>query len=85
MDLHKVQSKIESKKDFVDFLKLLHSDFKINREDWENDTLTDFLEAISAYSEDMEGFYKNNDLPFDKDNPTWGNIAQIFLGAKVYE
>jgi len=60
-------------------------DFQLNKDEWENIKLIDFLEALAAYSKDIEGYYKNQNLPFDKNKPNWKVFAQLLLGAKVYE
>ena len=85
INLENIQRTIESKEDFEIFLKTFFEDFKKNPSDWENKTLEDFIEAMLAYTEDLEGFYQNMKLPFDKKKPSWKDFAQILLGAKAYE
>jgi hypothetical protein len=85
MNLYESQKVITTKEDFILFLELLLNDFKENSGDWENNTLLTFLESLHAYTNDVDGFYSNNDLTFDKNNPSWKSFAQILLGAKVYE
>lgn len=85
MNVHEMSKKIETKKDFEEFLKCLKSDFEINQDDWENRNLKDFLEALQAYTEDIEGYFKNMKESFDVEKPTWKIFAQLLLGAKVYE
>ena len=85
MGIHELSLKIESKKDFEDFLEKLRVDFEVNKDEWENKTLKDFLESLHGYTMDVEGYYKNMDIPFDENRPTWSNFAQLLLGAKIYE
>jgi len=85
MDIHDLAESIKTKEDFENFLKLLAKDFEENPKDWENGTLKAFLEALHAYTEDVEGFYKNMGIPFEPETPTWSVFAQLLLGAKVYE
>ncbi|MEK6153141.1 hypothetical protein WIW50_07775 [Flavobacteriaceae bacterium 3-367] len=85
MDLDSIAENIRNKKEFEVFLKELKLDFETNKENWENFTLAKFLEGISAYTEDLEGYYKNMKIPFDRENPTWKVFADILLGAKIYE
>jgi hypothetical protein len=85
MDIHEMSEKIETKKDFEEFLKLLRLDFETNPDDWENNTLEEFLESLQAYTKDVEGYFKNMNIPFDEKRPTWKIFAQLLLGAKVYE
>ncbi|TRX58737.1 hypothetical protein FNH22_12740 [Fulvivirga sp. M361] len=85
MGLDKEFENIKSKEDFVMFLQQLRLNLEARPEEWENVTLADFLESLQAYTEDIEGYYKNRHLTFDKDKPTWRVFAQLLLGAKVYE
>jgi len=85
MDINKIFEKIETKQDFEFFLGHLKKDFQSNKDDWENITLFDFLESLHAYTEDVDGYFKNMNIPFDREKPTWKVFAQILLGAKVYE
>ncbi len=71
--------------DFIDFLKDFRRDLKENQSNWENRSLEDFLEAMEAYSEDIQGFYDNQKMNVDADKPTWENFATILKGAKIYE
>ena len=44
---------------FIEFLEEFRKDLKENKPDWENRTLEDFLKAMQAYTEDVQGFYEN--------------------------
>ena len=48
-----------------------------NPENWENKTLPDFLEALSAYTEDVQGYYNNIKLDINADKPDWSTFADI--------
>lgn len=56
-----------------------------NPENWENTTLPDFLEALSAYAEDIQGYYDNMKLNVNADKSEWSTFADIFRGATIYE
>jgi len=49
-----------------------------------NKTLPEFLEAIVSWTDDMEDYYINNNLPI-LDNVDWKVFADILLAAKMYE
>jgi hypothetical protein len=70
---------------FIKFLDLLRKDFLDNPENWENKTLPDFLEAMSAYTEDIQGYYENMKQNVNADKPEWSTFADIFKGATIYE
>ena len=77
--------KVTDRQTFIKFIDLLYKDFMDNPERWENKTLPDFLEALSAYADDLQGYYDNMKLNVDADKPDWQTFADIFKGAKVYE
>ena len=85
MKVEELSENIETKKDFEVFLENLRADFDTNKDEWENRNLKDFLEALHAYTSSIEGYYKNMDIPFDENRPTWLNFADVLLGATVYE
>jgi hypothetical protein len=77
--------KITDRQTFIQFLDLLRKDFLDNPESWENKALPCFLEALSAYTKDIQGYYDNMKLNVNADEPNWSTIADIFKGAKIYE
>jgi hypothetical protein len=40
---------------------------------------------MMAYSQDIQGYYKNSNQNVDADIPSWKVFADILLGAKIYE
>ncbi|BDU51674.1 DUF7660 family protein [Haliovirga abyssi] len=76
--------KIRNKKDFIEFVRQLRMDFKENKEEWENDTLENYLEAFQAAIEAMDNYYINNKLEIPKNVP-WNIFAEILETAKYYE
>jgi hypothetical protein len=76
---------VTDRNSFVVFLGLLRKDFIENPQDWENKSLEDFLEALSAYTEDIQGYYDNMKMNIDANQPNWKTFADIFMGAKIYE
>jgi hypothetical protein len=77
--------KVTDRKSFEKFISLLLSDFKKNPENWENNRLDLFLEAMSRYTADLDRYYKNIEPDCDADIPTWKVFADIMRGAVVYE
>ena len=84
IDFSQKIDEIDNKEDFVDFVKLLVSNLKDNPEEWANINLSDYLESISSWTEDMEGYYQNNDIPIPK-SINWKAFANILVAAKMYE
>jgi hypothetical protein len=77
-------AQIRSRKDFIAFARTLLIDLKEHPEQWENNDLPSFLEALSAWVADMNGYYPNRGETVPK-VPTWGMFGQIFLAARIYE
>ena len=46
--------KVKDRKSFIEFLGLLRQDFEKNN--WENNNLSDFLEAMERYANDIQGY-----------------------------
>ncbi len=83
-DFNKKINEINNKEDFVNFVELLVSNLKSNPEEWTNKSLLEYLESISSWTEDMEGYYQNNDMPIPE-NINWKVFANILIAAKMYE
>jgi hypothetical protein len=76
---------VTDRKSFSVFLDLLRKDFAENPQEWENKSLENFLEALSAYAKDIQGYYDNMKMNIDANKPDWKTFADIFMGAKIYE
>lgn len=83
MNTEQIQN-IRSKEDFIKFIGDLIVDLKTNPNNWENKTLGDYLEALQSWTEDMEGYYINNNLPVPE-NVSWKIFADILMAATMYE
>lgn len=77
--------RVTDRKSFIKFIDMLRVDLQTNPDNWENKTLDDFLEAISRYSEDIQGYYENTNQNINADHPAWQTFADIFRGAAIYE
>jgi hypothetical protein len=75
---------VQTRDDLVAFLAALRSDLVSNRAAWTNSDLTTFLDAMSAWTEDMDGFYANNGEDLGS-LPPWRVLADILMAARVYE
>lgn len=83
-DLKKVIEEIKTKQDFISFVELLIEDLKNNSQEWSNNNLNDYLEGIANWTEDMDGYYINNNLTIPN-NIHWKVFANILIAAKIYE
>jgi hypothetical protein len=77
--------KVTDRQSFIKFLDLLRKDFLDNPDEWENKNLDDFLEAMTRYTEDIQGYYDNTKQNVNADQPDWQTFADISRGASIYE
>ena len=75
---------VRSREDLAEFVRRLAHDLKQRPEEWENVDLGDFLEAMSAWVDDMDGFYKNRGEAVPT-QPDWMTFAEILEAARIYE
>lgn len=75
---------VRSREDLVAFLEALAADYGTDPSGWTNGDLPSFLTAMSAWSEDMEGFYANGGEDIAS-LPVWRVVADILMAARVYE
>lgn len=84
MDIFSRINNIKSKEELIDFLDFLSKDRHNKKDEWENNTIEDYLASISSWIEDMEGYNNNNNLPIPNDE-NWSFIATLFYVGKIYE
>lgn len=77
--------KVADRQTFIKFLDLLRKDFLENREEWQNKNIEDFLEAMTRYTEDIQGYYDNTNQNIDANKPRWEIFADTLKGSKIYE
>lgn len=84
MDMNDQLQNIQSKDDLAKFVEILRIDLNANPNNWENLNLNDYLSAIAAWINDMDGYYKNIGEATPS-TPAWKNFAEILSAASVYE
>jgi hypothetical protein len=84
MDLVLEVESLRSRADVVAFVRHLQRDLEEHHDEWENDDLGRYLEALAAWVEDMDGFYENVGEPLP-DRPDWRMLGRILMAAKSYE
>lgn len=75
---------IQSRDDFVHFVRSLVADLKDRPGQWPNQDLPSFLDGLAAWVEDMDGYFKNMGEPVPL-HPSWKTLGQMLLAARVYE
>lgn len=83
--LNKKILEIKTREDFIEFMHLFCEDYANNSSSWENNKLETFLEALTSYSEDIDGYYQNiKKQPIPQDI-NWQVFAELLMGARIYE
>ena len=85
MDIVKKINRVNSQQDLAEFVEYLRETHGNLPDWWKNHDLPAFLEALSAWIEDMDGYYKNKNIPYDENNISWKNIADMLYAASIYE
>jgi hypothetical protein len=75
---------ITTRDEFILFVNGLASDFRKNPNEWDNDNLANYLEAIAGWVADMDGYYLNQDKKIPTQND-WSLFKDILSAAKFYE
>jgi hypothetical protein len=84
MKLHEMVPEIETKADLVAFIQALAQDLKANPDDWENRTLPAYLEALADWVDGSEYYYINHKRPVPV-APSWRDVGEMLMAAKMYE
>ena len=84
MELNQRVNKIKTRQDLGQFVGALRADLAANPERWENPTLDRFLEAMEAWIEGMENYYRNTSQS-PAEPPTWKTFGDILMAATMYE
>ena len=84
MNINEKIKSINSREEFIQFLDALRFNLSQNPSEWKNLSLEDFLEALSGWTQDMDGYYKNNNMSVPL-SPSWRSLAEMFVAAKYYE
>jgi len=84
MKLHDMVNSVREKEDLVRFIQALAQDLRDQPENWENDTLERYLNALANWLADSDGYYRNQgrEVPV---TPTWKSFAEMLIAAKIYE
>lgn len=84
MELHDLVNSVKQKEDLVRFIHELAQDRRSRPQEWENDSLERYLSALANWLADSDAYYRNQgrEIPLA---PTWKNVAEMLIAAKIYE
>jgi hypothetical protein len=87
MELNKMIDKIKTKEDLAEFVRCLRKELETDKKNWKTDRnydLSDYLEALAGWVEDMDKYYKNTKQDIEA-QPKWKIFADILMAAAIYE
>lgn len=84
MDIRSRVARVRTRDDFLrvmtDFLKEYRS-----REQFQT-SVADYIESICSWVEDMDGYYRNMQLPLPSDHDVnWRVVADLLIAGTIYE
>ena len=85
MRIQVLKKPVVTRAEISEVVRELRNDLIEKPDEWENITLENYLEAISAYTNDVQAVYKNLGVDVDADLPTWETFSKILKGASIYE
>jgi hypothetical protein len=85
VELHEQVEAIRTRSDLASFVRALRQDLNHHPEEWENPTLDDYLDALAAWTEDMDGYFKNIHGAPVPEQPSWKIVGYMLIAARIYE
>lgn len=74
---------VTTRNEFIQFVRALVEDRESDPTRWEAQSIEHYLEALAAWVNDMDGWFKNRGEQMP--DPSWWLFAQILIAARVYE
>lgn len=85
MELDQLYDAVNDQQSLVEFLKALSADFEANQQEWQNWTISTYLESIAGWIEDTNGKVMVERYPVGKIRTCWEALAYAFYVGKGYE
>ena len=83
--MHELVETIETRQDLARFIEALLLDLKDNSEAWENPELERYLDALAAWTANMDGYFRNVLGQPAPEQPSWKVFGYMLLAARIYE
>jgi hypothetical protein len=84
MNLKEQAKQIKTKEDLTELVLTLRDDLRNHPENWNNKDLQNYLESLSAWIKDMDGYYQNKGENISE-IPVWRLLGEMLIAASVYE
>jgi hypothetical protein len=75
MDAYEYLERVNDRSSFLAFVRALGSEAAGESDDWQNGSVSSYLEAAAAWMEDSA----------DLQQPSWRDFAQFLYAGKIYE
>ncbi|MEV0375122.1 hypothetical protein AB0I10_36030 [Streptomyces sp. NPDC050636] len=75
---------VKTRADLVSYVRQLSLEARAPSSRWENQSLDRYLEALGAWTNDMDGYFINQGESVP-DRPDWSLIASMLRAACFYE
>lgn len=75
---------VRTREDLAAFVDALAADHGSSPGTWENADLASYLEAMSGWVHDMDGYYANRGEDVSALTP-WRIVADILMASRIYE
>ncbi|MCX4966695.1 hypothetical protein OHA98_17980 [Streptomyces sp. NBC_00654] len=75
---------VTTRADLVSYIRQLSQEAGVPSSGWENQSLDRYLEALSSWTNDMDGYFINRGESVP-DRPDWSLIASMLRAACFYE
>jgi hypothetical protein len=85
MTLTELVETVDTKHDLAEFIRALSRDILTNKVAWENPDLQRYLDALSTWTDEMDGYFRNVRGVPPPDQPTWRIVGYMLLAARTYE
>ena len=81
-DIEVYMNEVSDKETFLRFVKILVDDYRENSQEWEHNSIDEYLDAMAAWVNDFSKC-ENNDMDWKKID--YSIIARILYMGKMYE
>ena len=75
---------VQTRSDLARFIRELLDEFEEKPSWWENVEVDTYLDALSRWTADMEGYFHNQGQS-EPPQPTWSLVARMLSAATMYE
>ena len=75
--------RVETREELIALLRKVAAEGETSS--WENESSARYVEAVSAWLNDSDGFYENIGEPKPGGNISWQLVADMLLAGRMYE